>query len=143
MTNMTLLTNSSMINRFFGSRLRSNLSIFLLSLTTACILQHSFDQLRLNPIQEMYQKIDQLPLEDSQRVALRAIRNLYVEESALETGSEITSDFLLSVSGILTEDQFLEVSGKAKDERQKLRYELRQIRAEMALGAEGILPPHR
>ena len=120
MTNMTLLTNTSMTNRFFGSRLRSNVSIFLLSLTAACILQHSFDQLRLSPIQEMYQKIDQLPLEDSQRVALRAIRNLYIEETALETGSEITSDFLLSVSGILTEDQFLEISGRAKDERQKL-----------------------
>ncbi|MGB1070947.1 MAG: hypothetical protein ACPG1Z_04700, partial [Planctomycetota bacterium] len=70
------MTNNLLINRFFGSRLRSKVSIFLLSLTTACILQHSFDQLRLSPIQEMYQKIDQLPLEDSQRVALRAIRNL-------------------------------------------------------------------
>lgn len=137
------MTNTTLIDRFFGSRLRSRVSIFLLSLTTACILNHSFGQMSLSPIHEMYQKIDQLELNDSQRVALRAIRNLHVEESALEQNSGHIPDFLLSVSGILTEDQFLAISGQPKDDRQKLRYELRQIRAEMALGVEGNLPSHR
>jgi hypothetical protein len=137
------MTKPTLTERFFGSRRRGRVSIFLLSLITACILVHSFDQMRPGPIDELYQKIDRLDLDHSQRIALRAIRNLFVEEVALEEHPVETSDFLLSISGILTEEQFRSISGQPKDERQKLRYELRQIRADMALQGEGNLRSHR
>ena len=89
------------------------------------------------PIQDLYLKIDRLDLNSQQRVALRAVRNLFVEEKCLGELDTSESEFLLAVAGILTDDQFREFSGNAKNDRQKLRYELRQIRAEMVLHGEG------
>ena len=131
------MPNSNLTQRFFGSHRRSVVSIFLLSIITASLLSHSFDQMKPRPIQDLYLKIDRLDLNSQQRVALRAVRNLFVEEKCLGELDTSESEFLLAVAGILTDDQFREFSGNAKNDRQKLRYELRQIRAEMVLHGEG------
>ena len=130
------MTKTDLIQRFFGSHLRSRASIFLLAIITASLLTHSFDSMTPSPIQNLYQKIERLDLEPEQRKALRAVRNLLIEEQALADHPVNRDQVLLSIAGILTEKQFHDFSGKAKDARQKLRYELRQIRAEMALHGE-------
>ena len=137
------MTNNALTQRFFGTPLRKRASVFLLAITTTCLLAHSFDIMPPSPIQDLYQKLERLDLEPQQRTALRAVRNLLIEEQALEEIPVDQDQLLLSIAGILTEEQFQSFSGKPKDARQKLRYELRQIRAEMAHRGEDQFRSHR
>jgi len=99
-------------------------------------MANSFDRMEPRPIQDLYLKIDRLDLGDDQRTALRAVRNLFIEEKALEGDPIDQGEFLMTVAGILTDQQFRAFLGQPKSEQQKLRYQLRQIRAEMALHGE-------
>ena len=72
-------------------------------------------------IENLYQKIERLDLEPEQRKALRAVRNLLIEEQALADHPVNTDQVLLSIAGILTEKQFHDFSGKAKEAREARR----------------------
>ncbi|MEC9475914.1 MAG: hypothetical protein VX764_02620 [Planctomycetota bacterium] len=95
-------------------------------------------------IDHLFQSIDRQDLNSSQRIAMRALRNRFLEErvqnsrKVAEGSRQFVNEFLLCASGVLDDQQFQLAIGVAKNPRQQLRYEIRQLHAEI-VRLEGIL----
>ena len=132
------MLQNPVLARFLGSPMQRVASLLLISVFTITLFADSFERYENHPIDALYLQVDNMDILHDQKQAIRALRNLFISNQALSQNPVPFDDFLLGVSGILDDQQFMTLMGKPKSERQKLRYQLRQIRAEMAGQGTGL-----
>ena len=110
--------------------------LFLLTLLIS-LLSMGLDARHVSQFDELFHNIDRQDLDPQQRIPIRALRNRIRDEQVqmptnFSTQShQFVSEFLLCASGILDDQQFHKATGRPKSPQQQLRYELRQLHAEI------------
>ena len=105
---------------------------FVMSLLSMGLDAGSFSQL-----DELFQNIDRQSLKPEQRIAIRALRNRIREEQLQMPAPlaghshQFVDEFILCASGVLDDQQFHKATGTLKNPQQQLRYEIRQLHAEI------------
>jgi len=87
-------------------------------------------------VDQLFYKIEKFPLASHDRIALRALRNRFEEETIKQPQPPLPyrdriDELLLCTAGLLDENQFLAATGLRKSVDQQLRYELRQMQIEL------------
>ena len=110
--------------------------LFLLALFIS-LLSMGLDASHPSQLDELFHNIDRQDLDPQQRIAIRALRNRIRDEqfqmaTNFSTQShQFVREFLLCASGVLDDQQFHKATGAPKNPQQQLRYELRQLHAEI------------
>lgn len=108
----------------------------LMSTLIPTLLSVGFGAHHTSPIDQLFRDFERQPLDHQGRIALRALRNRFREESILHPPTTELEQLqridavLLCASGLIDDRQYFEVTGSSKSPLQQLRYELRQMHRE-------------
>ena len=109
--------------------------LFLLALIPT-LMSMALNARDVSYVDQLFYKIEKFPLASHDRIALRALRNRFEEETIKQPQPPLPyrdriDELLLCTAGLLDENQFLAATGLHKSVDQQFRYELRQMQIEL------------